>query len=282
MKSVRPLIYLTIAGALASPGAFAETSIGGYGELHYNNWDNDAGSEKKEFDFHRFVLFFGHEFNDHIRFFSEVELEHALVEDTDDGSGPGELELEQAYIEIDTGARSSVKTGVFIVPVGILNETHEPPTFYGVERNPVEKNIIPSTWWEAGVMYSAHMDNGISYDLAVHSGLSNPDGDIRDGRQKVAKAEGESLAYSARLKYTGMPGLELAATVQRQSDLSQGTGGPAEAAARSGTILRCADLGQLGQVVTKILGKTAEYEHCRPGHQQKQHQCPGQTHVPLA
>ena len=231
MNPTRLVTSLCLAAAVSSsPTAFAETTIGGYGELHYNNLDDGAGNEKKEFDFHRFVLEFGHEFNEHIRFFSEVELEHALVADTADGETPGEVELEQAYIEIDLNSHSYIRTGVFLIPVGILNETHEPPTFYGVERNPVEKNIIPATWWEAGVMYSLNTDSGVSYDLALHSGLSNPDGNIRSGRQKVAEAEGESLASTARIKYTGIAGVELAATVQLQQDLSQGTGGPAEGA----------------------------------------------------
>jgi len=207
--------------------ANSKTTMGGYGELHYNNLESTtvagAKSDSAEIDFHRFVIFIGHEFTDKIRLFSEFELEHALVKDTDDGSNGGEVELEQAYIEFDTSANSNVKAGVFLIPVGIINETHEPPTFYGVERNPVEKNIIPATWWEAGTMYSAHMDNGISYDLAIHSGLNNTSGNIRSGRQKVAKANADSLAYTARVKYTGMPGLEVAGTVQIQEDLSQGT-----------------------------------------------------------
>jgi len=175
------------------------------------------------------VLFVAHDFNDKIRFFSEVELEHALVADTVDGSNPGEYELEQAYIEMDLSDSSTLKTGLFLIPVGIINETHEPPTFYGVERNPVEKNIIPATWWEGGAMYSSHMDNGISYDLAIHSGLFNIDGDIRGGRQKVAESNADSLAYTARIKYTGIAGLELAASANVQTDLSQGTGAAGDA-----------------------------------------------------
>lgn len=57
----------------------SSTSIGGYGELHYNNLSDGNGNTKKEVDFHRFVLFVNHEFNDRIRFFSELEIEHALV-----------------------------------------------------------------------------------------------------------------------------------------------------------------------------------------------------------
>ena len=36
---------------------------------------------------------------------------------------------------------------------------------------------------------------------------------IRSGRQKVSKAKANDLAATARLKYTGIPGLELAVTV---------------------------------------------------------------------
>ena len=120
-----------------STSLFAKTTIGGYGELHYNNYEDTEANV----DFHRFVLFFGHEFTEKLRFFSEFELEHSIA-----GEGQaGEVELEQAYVEYDYSDTITTKTGLFLIPVGIINETHEPPTFYGVERNGVEKNIIPAT-----------------------------------------------------------------------------------------------------------------------------------------
>ena len=200
----------------------SRTTIGGYGELHYNNLSNGAGENKKELDLHRFVLFFNHEFNDKIRLFTEIEIEHALVKDTDDGTNGGEVEVEQMYIQFDIGENSNVDAGVFLIPVGILNETHEPPTFYGVERNPVEKNIIPATWWEGGAMFSSRYDSGLSYDIALTSGL-NGGTDIRGGRQKTSKAAANNLAATARIKYTGTRGLELAATAQYQDDMTQDT-----------------------------------------------------------
>jgi hypothetical protein len=201
------------------------TTIGGYGELHYNNINNDGIDDKKEIDFHRFVLFFGHEFTDKLRFFSELELEHALAGDGKNG----ELELEQAYIEYDIRDNLQTKGGVFLMPVGILNETHEPTTFYGVERNDVESIIVPSTWWEAGAALNGYFDNGISWDLALTSGLAIPTtGDnafvVRSGRQKVSEAIANDFAYTGRLKYTGIQGLELAGTVNYQSDASQEPG----------------------------------------------------------
>lgn len=197
-----------------------KTHIGGYGELHYNNKKN---GKRDEVDNHRFVLFVDHDFSEDVRFVSELELEHSIS-----GDGQvGEVEVEQAYVAWDYAASHSAKIGQFLIPVGIINETHEPDTFYGVERNAVEKNILPATWWEAGVLFNGEIAPGLRYDLAVNSGLNTPTSGsnafkIRDGRQKVGQAAAEALAYTARLKYTAVPGLELATTVQYQEDIAQG------------------------------------------------------------
>lgn len=197
-----------------------KTTIGGYGEVHYNNLSGKGGaSDKDEIDFHRFVLFFGHEFTDSIRFFSELELEHSLAGDDKEG----EVELEQAYIDFDLNDHHTARAGLFILPIGIINETHEPPTFYGTERNPIEKNIIPATWWEAGAGLHGQLGHGLSYDVYVHSGLAVPNSfNIRSGRQKVSEAKANDPAATARLKYTGIPGLEIALTAQHQQDMGQG------------------------------------------------------------
>jgi hypothetical protein len=204
----------------------SKVHIGGYGELHYNNLEKPNGEEFKQLDFHRFVLFFGYDFSDSIRFHSELEIEHAFIEDNNDGSGdtaPGAVELEQAYIEFDLTENMEAKGGLFLIPVGILNETHEPTTFYGVERNPIESRIIPTTWWEGGAALTGRFGgSGVSYDLAITSGLDGGT-DIRGGRQKVANAKANDLAYTGRLKYTGLRGLELAGTAQYQSDMTQST-----------------------------------------------------------
>lgn len=208
-------------------GWASRTTLGGYGEMHYNNLDaEDSSRDLKEVDFHRFVAFVGHEFTDRIRFFSEIEIEHSLVRDTADGSGTGEVEIEQAYLEFDLNESLTAKGGLFLLPIGILNETHEPNTFYGVERNEVESIIIPSTWWEGGAAISGRYGNGLSWDFALHSGLETPTTGssayrIRSGRQKVSNASADNLALTARLKYTGVPGLELAASVNYQDDASQ-------------------------------------------------------------
>lgn len=211
-------------------GWWQRTSVGGYGELHYNGGDTD------ELDFHRFVITVDHEYNDRLRLFTELEIEHALAEDTADGSGPGEVELEQAWLEYDVTEQTSARAGLFLLPVGILNETHEPPTFYGVERNRIESNIIPTTWWEGGTGVSYTTPNGFRLDAQVHGGLNVPTTGsdafkIRGGRQKVAKSTLRSPAVTGRVRYTGLPGIELASTLQYQFDMTQGDPGDPETGA---------------------------------------------------
>ncbi|MDF1821488.1 MAG: porin [Alcanivoracaceae bacterium] len=225
-------------------GALENLHIGGYGEHHYNNYRNtETGPQKDDqVDAHRFVLFFGYDFSDRVRLVTELELEHGFIEDENEceftvpggglapgdtvecegESAPGEVELEQAYIEIDTSDSTRVKLGQFLVPVGILNETHEPETFYGVERNKLENAVIPTTWWETGAWFSQDLGAGLSYDLALHSGLQvEDDYGIRSGRQKSAKAIANDGAWTGRVRYVGLPGLDMAVTYQRQNDMHQ-------------------------------------------------------------
>jgi len=204
-----------MTGAGSGPsGAGGGTKLGGYGEVHLNIAD---GRKHNQIDFHRWVLFLEHDFSDSIHLVSEVELEHSLAGD----GAPGEVELEQAYVQFDLTDATSAKGGLFLMPVGLLNEFHEPAFFYGVERNKVESRIIPTTWWEAGAALTHRTPRGWSFDLALTSGLDNPDGVIRSGRQKVAEAVAQSPALTGRVQYTGIPGLKVGGSVFHQEDLNQ-------------------------------------------------------------
>jgi len=197
-------------------------SLHGYGELHYNNLDGTGGaSDKREVDFHRFVLQVGYDYSEHIRFVSELELEHSLSGD----GAPGEVELEQAFIDMDLHDATTLRAGLFLIPVGLLNTVHEPPRFNGVERNSVEKNIIPTTWWEGGIGLHGENDSGWNYALYVHSGLETSTGStysVRSGRQKVAEASAENVAATLALGWQGN-GIALGGAVQYQDDITQGT-----------------------------------------------------------
>lgn len=208
---------IAASGTGTGGGWWDRTSIGGYGELHYN------GGEQDEIDLHRFVIFVNHEFNDDVRFFSEFEVEHAVAGDGQNG----EVEIEQAFLEFDVAEKHSLTAGLQLIPVGILNKTHEPPTFYGVERNSVETNIIPTTWWEAAAGAHGELGAGFGYEVLVHSGLETPTTGsnafkIRNGRQKGSQASAENGAVTGQLTWSGMPGVQLGVTAQYQDDVTQG------------------------------------------------------------
>lgn len=202
----------------AAPGtllglASGSNTFGAYGELHYNNYKD--GDKKDEIDFHRFVLFYGHKFNDRLRFYSELEVEHALVEG---GAESGAVELEQAYIDYRVNDAFNVKAGAFLVPVGIINETHEPPTFFGVERNEVETRIIPTTWREAGFGAHGEIVQGLRYDAGIMSGMDagkfeRPDRSIRSMRTELSEAAAHDFAFFGAVNYRGIPGLAVGASV---------------------------------------------------------------------
>ena len=211
----------------SAAGWWTKTAVGGYGELHYNN-NNGAG----KIDFHRYVLFFSHRYNDSIVMNSEFELEHSIAGGGSAIKEKGEVELEQAYIGHNWKEyglpNTDMKYGVFLIPCGITNEIHEPPTFYGVERNTVEKEICSNTRWEGGIQAThAVPDWDLTIIAGVHSSLTTSDGDIRGGRDKVASATMNKEAYSGAFRYTGAyPGLELGYSWEYAPDMNEGQSGP--------------------------------------------------------
>ena len=233
-----------IASTSARSTEASKTTIGGYGEVNYHHlradrYDaggNPVGAANNDLvDLRRLVVFVGHDFSDSLRFRSEIEFEHAkLAGDAAAACGAtgncgpgsrGEVDIEQAYVEKDFSPRLTARAGVFLMPVGIINETHEPPTFYGVERNPVEINIIPSTWDEPGVGLTYEVSDGLALDAALTSGFKLDAANryaVYDGPQDAAKASANNGALTTRLKWTALPGLTVAGSMNYQGNVGQG------------------------------------------------------------
>lgn len=212
------------AVASAAPEAGSDTSVGGYGELSYSNYRD--GSVKDQVDLNRFVMFLGHRFNGRLRLYSELEVEHAVSSATD----KGEIEIEQAYIEYGLNPHANLRAGLVLMPLGILNETHEPPTYYGVFRNEVETRIIPSTWREAGIGLQGRMlDNALEYNVGISTGFdaSKYEGDaafaIKDMHGEASQAAANNLALYAGLNYR-QPGWLLGAGVFTGNTGQKGNG----------------------------------------------------------
>lgn len=214
MQSIRVvLLYIFVSASLfAQDFDFftSKSTVGGYGELHYNVETPDGGDSKKTLDFHRFVLFYSYAWSEEWSFKAEVELEHNLVAD-----GHGELELEQAYVNYHHADWFGFQAGVILPSVGLINEYHEPPLFFGVERPEYNSKIIPTTWFGNGLSVYGNLE-GFDYKFTVMEGLDadgfSASSGIRGGRLKGFKADAEELLYNFRVDYLGVPGVKVGAS----------------------------------------------------------------------
>jgi DtxR family Mn-dependent transcriptional regulator len=205
------LLALPALAQTAQPRTEARrTNLSGYMDFHFNKEEfTDA-----RLDFHRFVLLVTHTFSPRIRFVGELELEHAFVEGLEDA---GELELEQAYVDFLLDRSFNVRAGMLLMPIGIINERHEPPVYYGVERPFIDTVIIPTTWFEVGAGVHGEIGRGWRYRGYVTAPLNaaefTADEGIREGRQKGSESNVGRPGVTGRLEYVGYRGLTLGAGV---------------------------------------------------------------------
>lgn len=208
-------------------GVRSGVSIGGYGEMLYENFDRRRqdgalAGRRDRVDFLRQVFYVGYKFSDELLFNSEIEFEHAGVKDeaevaVDPATGEGGAELsgeaglEFAYVEWTRRPWLAARAGMLLLPLGFVNELHEPPVFLGARRPDVEQRIIPTTWRANGVALVGELANGLSYRAALTEGLDaarfSAAGGIRDGRQSGGRALATRPAASARLDWTSRFGL---------------------------------------------------------------------------
>lgn len=200
------------------------TNIIGYGEAAYSKFRESGNATA---DLARFVFGFNHRFDERLTVHSEVEFEHAVVSADDQG----EAEIEQAWVNYKLSDGVNFKGGLFLIPIGILNETHEPPTYYGVMRNQVETRVIPTTWRELGVGVHGLFGEGFRYDVGVTTGfdsgkLDDPLTGIRSGHQEGQLANATNLAVYGALNYR-LPGLLVGAGVFSGDTGQNGASNPA-------------------------------------------------------
>lgn len=182
-------------------------SLGGYGEGSYQTLVDDEGDAKDRADFLRLVLYAGYRFTDNILFNSEIEFEHAST-----GQPDGEVSVEFANLDFLLHPMANIRAGLMLLPVGFINEIHEPPFFHGNNRPEVERRIIPTTWRENGIGLFGELAPGLQYRIYGVNGLDatgfGSESAIRGGRQSGSRALAEDLAFVGRLDYspTFLPG----------------------------------------------------------------------------
>jgi hypothetical protein len=190
----------------------------GYGELNYSR--PDGSSADAVADLGRFVIGLEYAFDDRTRLMSEVEVEHA-VSSADDA---GEVEIEQAYVEREFTSGIFGKAGLFLIPSGLLNESHEPTRYYGVFRNLVETAIIPTTWREGGIGLQGRTGGGVRWDVGVTTGFdlskwdSSAEGEGQESplgsiHQELALARAGDASVFGALNYSGVAGLLIGGSV---------------------------------------------------------------------
>ncbi len=186
-----------VENPLGRAPTIAGSALGGYGELTLNVPSNAPGVV----DLRRLVLFFGHDFTGRIRFYSEFEVEHAVASSSDQG----EAEVEQAYLDGLLSRRFNLRGGLVLMPMGIVNVYHEPPSFNGVDRPDVDLFVIPSTWREPGLGIFGEIVEGLRYQLYVVGGFDangfTAESAIREGHQEAQLAYAGDYGAIARLDY---------------------------------------------------------------------------------
>ncbi len=186
-------------------------TVGGYGQIDFNQPVGGNKIQNGKLDVHRLVILLGYRFNEKLSFVSEIEIEHVK-----------EVYVEQAFLNYSVNTYLQIRGGLMLVPMGIINEYHEPTTFNGVERPLIDKYISPTTWREIGigvtgtipelsVRYQSYLMNGFS-SYKGSPQLSGENG-LRNGRQKGAESIIRTPVSASRLEYYGIIGLNLGLSV---------------------------------------------------------------------
>jgi hypothetical protein len=198
-------------GSAASKVYYSKSplSIGGYGEMYYSD-AKSSGADKTTLDVYRFVPYIGYKFSDNIILNTEIEFEHGGVANESGVAEGGEVILEFMYLDFLLNKHANIRVGNFLMPMGLINERHEPTLFTTVQRPDTAKYIIPTTWHESGVMVYGDIIDNLSYKVAGVSALQTGvtgSSWIRNGRGGSFKQTDPNLGVVARLDYTGVNGL---------------------------------------------------------------------------
>jgi hypothetical protein len=222
-------------GASKIYGITKGLSIGGYAEGGYTAViaDKRKSGDRSSADFTRAVLYAGYKFTDRILFNTEIEFEHATTELTATNDEGGSVSVEFATLDFLIQDEVNARAGLVLIPMGFLNEIHEPPFYYGTHRPDVERLIIPTTWREVGGGLFGRIADQVEYKIYAVTSMNGEGFDasgIRDGRQQGSESLAEDLAVVARVDWEPIPELMIGGsafhgeTGQDQSFDSDGDG----------------------------------------------------------
>jgi hypothetical protein len=185
-------------------------SIGSYGDIRFQGVTTDGSDGDNVFDALRVVLYLGYKFNDRIVLNTEIEFEHAATDKE------GSASVEFATLDFFATDNLAARGGLVLIPMGFVNEMHEPTTYFGAARPEPEKVIIPSTWREPGMGSFGTLFDRVHYRVYAVTGLRASGFSVkglRGGRQKGSKAIANNWAFVARADVDVVRGLMIGGSV---------------------------------------------------------------------
>jgi len=215
--------------------SFPKAIVGGYFDLQYRihrkpvsetgygDIRNNQGTTNG-FDQQRFVPFIYADITEHVKFASEIEIEHGIR-----GISDNEISLEFAHIDYLIDEKINLRGGIVLIPLGKFNLLHDSPLNDLTDRPLVSRLIIPSTMAETGAgLYGTFYPGRtgkLDYEVYVTTG---PCGYLNDGTPRINEESGTAStrqrkcfsddgfdinngkAVSGRLAYSPMLGVEVA------------------------------------------------------------------------
>ena len=243
MNRVVSFLVCVVMAALPSPAQVlprngGHLTLGGYGEValtrnfysdnvyrysHPADYRDDPGHGR--FDVPHAVIYLGYDFDKGWSMQTEIEFEHtgtgSAVEKEYTEAGEweseiekgGEVELEQFWIQKSFAPQFNVRIGHLVVPVGGLNNAHEPLNYFTVYRPEGEYTILPSTWHDTGISLWGRA-GAWRYEALVIAGLDafqyDRDYFIKHGAGSPFESKvANTLGFAARIDYFSVRNLRL-------------------------------------------------------------------------
>jgi hypothetical protein len=205
-----------------------ERKLGGYFDTEFIS---DANGQN--FKAHRFILQLTSQVHEKILFNSEIEMEYgAQIEDTADGTGgDGELKIEQAWADFELADNHFLRSGIVIMPVGLLNILHDSDVRDTTNRPIFAKYIVPTTWMDTGIGAHGNFDVAnweVNYEGYVVNGLEeitsgSAKSGIRSARPGFKSDNNVGSALVARLGLSPFNGLEFGTSIYKGAHSDNGS-----------------------------------------------------------
>ncbi|HKP00710.1 MAG TPA: hypothetical protein VJU02_03665, partial [Nitrospiraceae bacterium] len=165
--------------------------VGGYFDIQYRAHSNGVlegygNGVTNGFDQQRFVPFIYADITEHVKFASELEIEHGIR-----GAGENEISLEFAHIDYLINEPLNLRGGIVLIPIGKFNLLHDSPLNDLTDRPLVSQFVVPSTMSETGAGFYGTFYPGrtgkLDYEFYYTTG---PCGYNTDGSPRITEETG--------------------------------------------------------------------------------------------